>query len=180
MAIQAQEKNPDKIPAVPETPKETIERKTESEEGVIPWIEKTSEQKEVMAQAPEAKGIETEVAREAEKSELRLNIEKILSSENLTKIFNELPSEFEAREDGKNNVLTKEQFAQKGDETALEIEGLISGQNVTIKKIQEIIHEWLILLPDMKNEDPFIEQEELNVIHILVEYLENILQKQIE
>lgn len=176
MPITPQEKEIEKIIPAPEVAPEVFEQNLQQENRVDG--DEAQRPEIIPAQEP-ATTPETQEVASAEKSETLLEIEKLLSSENLIKIFNDLPSESEAGQNKKLGIPTKEMFARKGDETALKIEALIQ-QEITSDTIQKIIHEWLAMLPDMENDDPFIEQEELNIIHSIVEYLEKKLQKQIE
>lgn len=176
MPITPQEKEREKIIPIPEVEPEVFEQNVSQENRVDTgdtWLPEIVPTQETVA-TPETQEITL-----MEKSETLLEIKKRLSSENLTKIFNKLPMESEAGQNKKLEIPTKEKFAQKGDEAAKKIEALIQ-QELTLEKIQEIIHEWLLILPDTKNNDPFIEQEELNIIHSIAEYLEKELQKQIE
>jgi hypothetical protein len=68
------------------------------------------------------------------KSEILKEIENILS-EDLEPVYKNLPAALQ------------EQFRKKGEEAATKIEKLISQTRVTVKKILELIYNWLKIIP---------------------------------
>lgn len=177
MPMPSQEKESEKILPLPETPLEIIQEKA-PQEGQIqeeyPISEKATMEK------PEEATPETQRSGLKEKSELLISIETILSSENLTKIFKDLPSRYDKNFREHNGMPSKEDFLKKGEEAAKKVEDIYNRQEITVEKIRDAVHEWLSVLPEMKNNDPFLEQEELNIVHGIVEYFEQLLQKPIE
>ncbi|MDD2646990.1 MAG: hypothetical protein PHV78_03895 [Patescibacteria group bacterium] len=78
------------------------------------------------------------------KSETLKEIENILS-EDLEPVYKNL------------SAALQEQFRKKGEETATKIEQLISQTKFTVKKILELIYNWLKILPGVNRF--FLEQE---------------------
>lgn len=79
-----------------------------------------------------------------EKSETIQEIESILS-ENLEPYYQNLPE------------AVKEQFKKKGEETAVKIEKIISQTKIAVKKILNLIVNWLKIIPGISRF--FLEQE---------------------
>lgn len=79
-----------------------------------------------------------------EKSETRFRIEEILS-EGLEEVYLSLP---EAQ---------KAEFKKKGEETASKIEKLLESVKIQVKKILDLIRQWLMMIPGVNRF--FLEQE---------------------
>ena len=177
MPMPPREKEMEKIISTPETPAGNFEKNYREE---ISKAEENVSPQEIIS--PTAPGISRE-AQEPQpetKDEILIEIEKILSSEMITKIYNELPS----RNSPKSNILKgtpfKEDFLHKGEEAAIAMHENYQKNEITVHGLQDMVREWLSMLPEMENHDPALEQEELDIIRGLKEYFEKLLQKPIE
>ncbi|MBI5077589.1 hypothetical protein HZB94_04385 [Candidatus Falkowbacteria bacterium] len=135
-ALEPAEATVEKVEAVEVSPEAITEK---APEKVIPEKEKPAPAAPTVA-APAPRPAEQIV----EKSEELVEVEKILS-EGIEDLYKELPEN------------RKQEFREKGEETARTVEKLLKAAKVQINKIVRLIVDWLKMIPGVNKF--FLEQE---------------------
>jgi len=177
MPTPPQEKEMEKIIQTPEIPSENFEEKNR---GEIQTPQQEALPQEIISPAPPDASQEAQGPKPETKDEILIGIEKILSSEIITEIYNELPSRNTPKKNVMKGMPFKEDFLHNGEAAAIAMHENYEKGEITVHGLENSVHEWLLMLPEAESHDPALEQEELDMIRSLKEYFEKLLQKPIE
>lgn len=143
-------------PISPEQPSEAVERPTAPEKGAEAKVEQAPEQEKAAEQEKEkiiktqeqieqgTAGIATAGTAARQKEEREKKIEEIMS-EDLADIYVTMPPN------------TQQEFKQKGEETAREINSLLDKAKLKVRKVLKLLKKWLAIVPGINKF--FLEQE---------------------
>lgn len=128
--------------AAPETTSDKKEK--ELAKMAVAETKPPKEEKKLLSKLPFIRRKKTLPAMPVARDELSIKVEKILA-ENIREPYEKL------------SPIARQEFKIKGEETAAEIGGLLRATRIKVKKIFQLILEWLFLLPGVNKF--FLEQE---------------------